>query len=319
MRMLGSGRPRSRQAASSRAAATAAARRRRHRLLRARARRPNSRGGGAGRARLRRPRSRLSRKPEVQPAAHLVDLDQAHADRVAEAEDLARGAALQPVLLLLVDEEIVAESGHGHESLHEIVLERHEHAERCHTRDVGVELPLELVLHEHDLLPQEALALRLLRAALPLRGEGPDLAHPIVDRVEVLRRHRVARLEQARELAVHDQVRIAADRRGEVAVVRRGQGVVTAALLGVERLALRAQQQVVQEALLGLALDLRQELLEGLRGRPPPGRPSARSRSSRGPPGDPPGGRGPAGRGRGRSRAAWRRAASSRRPRWPRA
>ena len=39
-------------------------------------------------------------------------------------------------------------------------------------------------------------------------------------------------------------------------VIRRRQGIVAAALLAVERLALGAQEQVRQEALFGLPLDL---------------------------------------------------------------
>ena len=166
------------------------------------------------------------------------------------------------MLLLLVHEEIVSQTGDRHQTLDEEVLQRHEHAEGCHTGDEGVEIAADLVLHEHDLLPEEALALRGFRPPLALGGEGGDLGEPLVDGLEVLGGDRAALHEQPRELPVHDQVRIATDRRGEVAVVRRRERVVAAALRGVERLALRAEQQVAQEPLLGPAGDRVQDLLE---------------------------------------------------------
>ena len=61
--------------------------------------------------------------------------------------------------------------------------------------------------------------------------------------------------------AVHDEVGIAADGRGEVRVGGRGQGEVALVDLGVARLAERAQHQVTEDALFGLALDARGELL----------------------------------------------------------
>ena len=64
---------------------------------------------------------------------------------------------------------------------------------------------------------------------------------------------------------MHDQVGISADRRREVTVVGRREGVVPAALLGVEGLALGAQEEIVQEALLRLPFDLLEQPLEGRR------------------------------------------------------
>ena len=69
-------------------------------------------------------------------------------------------------------------------------------------------------------------------------------------------------VQEPGELAVDDQVRVPPDRRREVAVVGRGQSVVPAALLAVNRLALRPQEQVVEQPFLGLALDLLEQLLE---------------------------------------------------------
>ena len=61
---------------------------------------------------------------------------------------------------------------------------------------------------------------------------------------------------EALQDAVHDQVGIAADGRGEVGVARRGQREVALVLLAVSGLLERAQHQVAEDALFGLALDL---------------------------------------------------------------
>jgi hypothetical protein len=67
--------------------------------------------------------------------------------------------------------------------------------------------------------------------------------------------------EQRFRDAVHDEVGIAADGRGEVGVGGRGQGEVAFVDLGVARLAERAQHEVAEDALFRLALDARGELL----------------------------------------------------------
>ena len=61
--------------------------------------------------------------------------------------------------------------------------------------------------------------------------------------------------------SVHDQIRIAANRRCEVRVRWRGQREVAFVLLRVARLLQRAQHQVRQDALLRLARDLLRQLL----------------------------------------------------------
>src|SRR5262249_16824331 len=70
-------------------------------------------------------------------------------------------------------------------------------------------------------------------------------------------------LEEASQLTVNDQIGIPTDRRCEVAIVRGRESVMTAALLAVEGLALGSQQEIREEPLLGLALDLAQQTLEG--------------------------------------------------------
>ena len=209
---------------------------------------------GRGRRRLR--------QQEVEPPPHLVDRLELHAKRVAQPIRLAARSAAQAMLLLLVHEEILAQRGDRHQALDEEVFQRHEHSEGGDTRHVRVEIAADLVLHEDDLLPEQALPLRLLGPPLALGADVRRLGEVLVDPLEVLRRHRPPFLEQPRQLAVDDQVRIAADGRGEVAVVGSGERVVAAALLAVDGLALGAQQQVAQEALLGLALDRAEDLLK---------------------------------------------------------
>ena len=61
--------------------------------------------------------------------------------------------------------------------------------------------------------------------------------------------------------AVHDQIGIAADGRGEVRVAGGGQREVARVYIAIARLLERAQHQVAQDALLRLAFDLRDQLL----------------------------------------------------------
>ena len=63
--------------------------------------------------------------------------------------------------------------------------------------------------------------------------------------------------KQALRNAVHDEVGIAPDGRSEMRVGGRGEGEVALIDLGVARLAERAQHEIAENALFGLALDAR--------------------------------------------------------------
>ena len=107
----------------------------------------------------------------------------------------------------------------------------------------------DLVAHEDDLLPLQHFPLCLFGAALPLaRLRGVERVQRL-DLVAALADQRTA-LDQLREPAVDDEVGIAADRRGEVAVVLDGQREVAERLVGVEGALHRAKDDVRQEALL---------------------------------------------------------------------
>src|SRR2546422_7841338 len=67
--------------------------------------------------------------------------------------------------------------------------------------------------------------------------------------------------EHGVENAVDDQVRVAADGRGEVRVVRRGEGEVPEVFLRIARLLERAEHEVREDALLGLSGDALGEAL----------------------------------------------------------
>jgi hypothetical protein len=103
----------------------------------------------------------------------------------------------------------------------------------------------------------------LFGPAFSVGRERGDLRQLLVRGLEVLRWNRAALFEQSRQLPVDDEVRIAADGRREVAVVGGSQRIVAPALLAVERLALRPQKQVREQALLGLPFDPLQDFLEG--------------------------------------------------------
>ena len=100
---------------------------------------------------------------------------------------------------------------------------------------------------------------------LALGGLGPPLGPRAVlaqDEQLVDVAPRLLALEQRDELAVDLQVGIAADRRGEVAIVVAGQGVMPLVLGRVDRLLQAAQQAVVDGVLLGLAGRLLEDALE---------------------------------------------------------
>ena len=67
--------------------------------------------------------------------------------------------------------------------------------------------------------------------------------------------------EQRLRDAVHDEVGIAANGRGEVGVGGRGEGEVALVDFGVAGLRERAQHEVAEDALFRLALNARGELL----------------------------------------------------------
>ncbi len=114
-------------------------------------------------------------------------------------------------------------------------------------------------LQEGALAQQHHLPLRPLRQALAEGAAGGDA--PGARRVQ---RVRLA-FQQCLERAVHHQVGVAADGRGEVAVARRRQAIVAQVLGAVDGLRHRAEQLVVDHALLRMAPHLFNDARQALR------------------------------------------------------
>ena len=126
--------------------------------------------------------------------------------------------------------------------------------------DVAVELVADLVRHEADLLPLHQLALGVVGAALAFGRVARDLRQVLGQLLLALLGHAaVARLAQR---AMHDEVGIAADRRGEVRVAVGGEAEVPEVRRVVARLLHRPQHQERDRLLLGRAAHALDELLE---------------------------------------------------------
>ena len=147
-----------------------------------------------------------------------------------------------------------------HEAL-DAVVELDEDAERRDARDDAIELLADELRHVLDLLHVGRLALRLDGDALALGGPVRDVGERRAQLLLALARQRAAALERLAQQAVHDEVRIAADRRGEVRVVARGEAEVAETLRRVARLLHRAQRDGLDDARLRLSLDLFEHLL----------------------------------------------------------
>ena len=147
-----------------------------------------------------------------------------------------------------------------HEAL-DAVVELDEDAERRDARDDALELLADELRHVLDLLHVGRLAFRLDGDALALGGPVRDVGERRAQLLLALARQRTAALERLAQQAVHDEVRIAADRRGEVCVVARGEAEVAETLRRVARLLHRTQRDGLDDARFGLSLDLFEHLL----------------------------------------------------------
>ena len=93
----------------------------------------------------------------------------------------------------------------------------------------------------------EGLALRLHGAPLGDRDGGGDLAQRL--RIHALGERAVAKLAGADQAAVDHQIRITADRRGEMGVAAQAQPIVAVVLGAVFGLRLGAQHHLVDQLL----------------------------------------------------------------------
>src|SRR4051812_49347883 len=198
-------------------------------------------GSGMPRPPVTSPLGRASRDVELDAPARRIDLAHEHAHGVADADRRARLLADQDRALLVELPPVPAQLAGGQEAL-EAVAEGHERAGADEPDDLAVVLAADLALEEQA-LEQEGVgdvvgvALDLHRVALAPRGPlGRLVEHVGAGRV-------VAAGDGAEQRAVADEVGVAPDRRGEVAVGRRVQARVALVLRRVARLLERAQDQ----------------------------------------------------------------------------
>ena len=141
------------------------------------------------------------------------------------------------------------------------IVELDEDTEGCDAADDAGEFLADELRHVLDLLHVRRLALCLDGDALALRSVVRNLRqHRAQLRLALCRD--AARRKRLAQQTVHDEVRIAANRRGEVRVVARGQAEVAEAHVAVARLLHRAQRDRADDALFRLALDLLEHLLD---------------------------------------------------------
>ena len=239
-----------------------------------------------------------------------VDAHQLHRHAVGEAVALA-GALAEELVARGVELEVVAaELGDVHQAVDEVVVERDEKAERHDAGDAAREGAADVVAHVVALEPVLDVAARVVGAPLGL-GAVAAQRFPVVFDIGFVGKHRF-------DGAVHEEIRVAADRRGEVHVGVEREAEVADVARAVHRLLQRAQQDRLQQAEVGPLADALEQLrvvlaAAGSRRR------EARVRARRGTRAAPPPCRRPARRARGRAPAACGRRGSCRRRRSPRA
>ena len=141
------------------------------------------------------------------------------------------------------------------------IVELDEDTEGRDAADDAREFLADELRHVLDLLHVRRLALCLDGDAFALRSVVRNLRqHRAQLRLALCRD--AARRKRLAQQTVHDEVRIAANRRGEVRVVASGQAEVAEAHVAVACLLHRAQRHRADDALFRLALDLLEHLLD---------------------------------------------------------
>ena len=193
---------------------------------------------------------------EVELAAVDVDAHDLDRERVAQAVAATGAAADQGVRPLFEVVIVVGEAADVEQALDRELDEPAEEAEVLDADDHRVEGLADAALQVGQQLDLDQLALGRLGPAL-----GPRAVLGQDGQLVVVAGGLLA-FEERHELAVDLEVGVAADRRGEVAVVVAGQGVVPLALGGVDGLLEAAEQAVVDGVRLGGLGRLGQDALE---------------------------------------------------------
>ena len=150
-------------------------------------------------------------------------------------------------LLLVVVEVFVADGARRHEAVGAGLVQLHEQAGAGDAGDAAVEGGADAVGEEMGDQPVVGLALGQHGAALGGGNLRGDLAEHLA--VGVVRQAVGAELEGADQAAVHDQIGVAADGRGEVRVAAQVQAEMAVVLGAIFGLRLAAQHHFVDELL----------------------------------------------------------------------
>ena len=140
-------------------------------------------------------------------------------------------------------------------------VELHEQAEVHDAGDDAVELLADTVLHVVALEPRDGAARRLVGAPLAERAVLPEHRERAVPLDEFLR---IAAPQHLADAAVDDEVRVAADRRGEVRVVLEREPEVTDVARLVDGLRHRADDRRRDEQRVRLVAELREQVAQVL-------------------------------------------------------
>src|ERR1035437_2081550 len=196
---------------------------------------------------------------ELQLAFIAVHAVQDDAHLVADGPFAARAFAHHLADVLLISVLVAGQGVDGHQAFDEQVRQFHKEAVLGGGDDQRGEILADAVGHELDLLPLDEFALGVGGAAFGLRAL-------VGQRLEVFFAGGRLAGEDGAQQAVHHQVRIAADGRGEVRIGFGGQGEVADVFRAVARLPQGAQHQVAENPLLGLAFDFGHQPLVVARG-----------------------------------------------------
>ena len=160
-----------------------------------------------------------------------------------------------------MDEVLVAQLRHRHEAVRAGLVQPYEQAETGDAGDPAVEL-------RADAVGQEGRHISVVGVALcghgPALGEGDALGGVLHLRNVAIREAVGAQAQRRYQSAVHDQVGVAADGRGEVGVPGQVQPEVADVLGGVDRLHLGPQDHLVDDLGVGRVAGLLQQLVEAV-------------------------------------------------------
>src|SRR5690606_7552894 len=163
-------------------------------------------------ARRQGPGATLLGQAEVDLALLQAGLEHDDADPVTEAEFTSRAIAGEGLAHRVEVVEVVGQLGDVDQAVDLGLVEFDEQAEASHAADGAVELAAHVLFHPRRAVAVAYLAFGLVGAALALgalQRQRRHLAGRIGERVALAARQRVL------DRAVHQQVRVAPDRRGE--------------------------------------------------------------------------------------------------------